>query len=759
MRFGRQPVISETAVQAILDSLFFSTENSDDATPLQYLFLVEKKLIDPKTPRSENQRFYSIQLILIEIISTEMEKLRNRFGKSFERNETYQDVLLSLASDSKIQSNELVCWSILFYFYAQIDLGLSIDSIAAVIGVTSRTVRHYRKHGVKLLAQKLWEAEAECRQKYHYECIYSRLEPWDMESFVGREQEIQTVINSIVNSKRNLIYIHGDKGIGKSSFIRAVISRLMDQFQIDELLWLSNFDGNEIAQIRKHFIKSNSDISIQTVFRLFKCVIVLDDVDDLLKSSAFENLLDLLDGAIVFFSSTEYYSVTMPTLQVRLSNFDSHTVEEVIKSTWVEVHHDVVERIRDLSNGNPHKLIYLINYHKYSLSSESQVALVSGLKLSQRILLLIIPSQDGLLTEDVNLICDILQIGDDDIDFLQDLKFITRSESRIYGQVKPEIISNTVVEIRDHIRDIVDRLSAFIEPWIICAHVITTYSKHLDDELTLIMIERCWRTGLLNGNTVTWYSLLLEVPQTELWIGLAKAVSHKEMNQLALAESMLLELLSVSGYNGDFRSQAEITLELVKVYRLQARYNRAVHHLNIIEQSLKTYFKATEYKTLLLEQAQLALDMDQLDYAIALVTPLNSPEAVLIQAEAFYRLNNIQACLRLCHDLLASVSLSHMLRGIIHNLIGRCHQESNYKLAANEFDLAIEYLRYTFNIRHLSHAQINLATAFIHLEDVDEAIQLLKYAEKVCQITDDKVGMKIIHNNKAYLHRLITSRY
>ena len=217
MRFGRQPVISETAVQAVLDSLVFSTSDKDEATPMHYLFLVEEKLLDPKTPRSEKQRSYIIQLILIEIISSELRNLRSRFQHGVDVNESYQDAIQSLTLDSQIQSNDLLSWSILFYLYAQIDLGLNIDIIAEVIGVASRTLRRYRKHGVKLLTQKLWQIETESRRNYHYRNIISQLEPWNTDNFVGRDGEIEKIINNIIDQQKNTVYVHGEKGIGKTS--------------------------------------------------------------------------------------------------------------------------------------------------------------------------------------------------------------------------------------------------------------------------------------------------------------------------------------------------------------------------------------------------------------------------------------------------------------------------------------------------------------------------------------------------------------
>ena len=136
MKFGRQPLISEAAVQAVLDTLAFHTSQKIDVVSLQYLFLVEEKIINPKTPHSEKQRLYAIQSIILEIITDQLKHLRSKFQRELNVNETYQDAVQSLSTDAQIQSNDLISWSILYYLYVQVDLGFSID-----IGFLNKTCR------------------------------------------------------------------------------------------------------------------------------------------------------------------------------------------------------------------------------------------------------------------------------------------------------------------------------------------------------------------------------------------------------------------------------------------------------------------------------------------------------------------------------------------------------------------------------------------------------------------------------------------
>jgi len=762
MEFGKKPFISEAAVQAVLDTLVFSTSQKTDIISLQYLFLVEEKLIDPKTPSSEKQRLYIIQLVLIDIITSQLKYLRSRFQRDINDDETYNEAIQSLTADVQSQSNELTSWSILYYLYVQVDLGFTLEGIATVIGVVSRTLRRYRTHGVKLLTQKLWEQEAICRRDYHYKGIYHQLQPWAVEPFLGREQEINYVVQNLANNRAKVVYVHGATGIGKTAFIQQAIIKLLDQQSVDDLLWISNLQVSDIKRFRYHFVANDPNVSLEAVFRTFNCIIVLDGVDVLLKSADFENILDKLQGAIIFFSTTIYYPVRQSIINIPLNKLDNHLSEALIRSCFNhDVPADTVRHIHSLADGNPRQINYIASYHQYALSTDSIVNFIGGLKLEHRVLMLFISPHDGLLIEDIRKICGTLDLTDSDIEFLLNLKLVIQSQNRIYSQLVHDILADSLTEISTHIIKVLNETSIFSEPWIVSTHILTTYSQYMDDETLISLISQFWRIGIKYGDKMKWHSILLDTTAAfdELGLLIAKAVSHKEMNELHIAESILLDLINLSGLKGDFAIQADASLELVKIYRLKSEYQRAIDHLTTLNSSLTQYLKSQQYNAFILEQAQLALDMSQFEYAATLVAPLSSLEASLIEAEALYRLQDLSSCLKLCHEMLSEHNLSTTIKGIIHNLMGRCYQGVDYNLAVEEFDLAIEYFRGSFNIRNLSHAEINLSTTFIYQEEVEKAIQTLSHAEELCKITQDHIGMKIIQKNKSYIHHLIVSKY
>jgi hypothetical protein len=480
MKFGRQPLISEAAVQAVLDTLAFHTSQKIDVVSLQYLFLVEEKIINPKTPHSEKQRLYAIQSIILEIITDQLKHLRSKFQRELNVNETYQDAVQSLSTDAQIQSNDLISWSILYYLYVQVDLGFSIDSIAEIIGVASRTVRRYRTYGVNLLTQQLWESEASCRLDYHYKEIYSQLKMWNHETFIGRDEEINQIIHNIVDNQTKVIYVYGEKGIGKTSFIQKTIAKLMEHITIDDLLWVNHLKTTEITRLRQHYLANNPDISLSSVFHTFNCIIVLDGIDDLLKTSGFKDILSTFQGAIIFISSDVLYAIDTSAIHVPLKKLNQQISENLIKNVFDQpVRDETIYHIQSLSNGNPDKIKYLTNYHKYSLPSNSLEDLIGGLKIEQRILLVFIPVGEGMSIIDIKKISSFFQITNSDIEFLLSLELITQSQSRIYSQIEPDIIAHTLSIISSQVVTIIDKIAILDEPWIVVTHLLTSYYKWL----------------------------------------------------------------------------------------------------------------------------------------------------------------------------------------------------------------------------------------------------------------------------------------
>ena len=763
MYFRKLSTISEVAVQSALDNLIFSTSKKTDFLSLQYLCLIEKIVLDTKTPTSDKQRVYILHQLLTDIILDQLKKCRYRFKRVVHKNETYESAINAIRADSLSRSDELISWSILYYFYILVDLGLNLDKMSEAIGVTPRTVRRYRAFGVDLLSKELWILERECRNEVHLNRIRQQLGPFHETDFVGRVSEISRVIFHIKNQEGKMFYVHGDKGIGKTAFLKRVITQLLVSVSIDDLLWLDGTQRTDsiLLQLQQHFLPEQSTTNLHSVFSLFECVVVIDDCDHLFKSNEFEKILEQLQGAIVFFCSRVYYALSNEVFHIKLHSLSDQDIKDMIlKISANELSDDEISHILSISDGNPANIYHLVNFHRYSLPSASIENVLDGLKPEQKHLLSLVPHNDGLLLDDFSRLLTILNLTEIDSNLLFDLAFISRTESHVYVQLKPEVIAKSLDNWFDHIPKILPSISTLDEPWSVVSHILTSYQKTISNDLVWLLIKEYWYLGLIYGNVVRWHSILLSAPKSkELCFSLAIAVSFRQMNELKQAKVMILDLLNLSGQKGDFRIQAEATLELVKIYRLMGQYRQATYHLGILKNTLKTHLNPNKLDTLLLEQAQLALDMDQINYAFSLANSLSSYESMMIKAEALFRMSDYQSCLELCSQLLSESQLPDIMRGIIHNMIGRCQQIVDVELAIGAYHHAIEFFSRTFRLRHLSRAQINLATTFIYREEPIQAIEILKRAEEICFLTNDRICIEVIEQNKSYIRRMISSTH
>lgn len=757
MQFGRLTHISENTIQDILDTMRFFSIDELDLASIRHLFVVERNLVDPKSPRSDKHILYILHNIFTDIIVSELEQLRARFGINTVLGEKYTQAVDSILIDSQSQSVELASWSILYYLYIEVDLGFTVQSLADIVGMTPRTLRRYKTYSVQLLTYQLWEMEKFYRQEHHEKHIRKQLAPFNNKSWIGREDELNLIINSVTNHESEIIYIHGEKGVGKTAFIKKAILLLLNHLTIDDILWINN--ANSILfQVKEHFHIDDEKISLESLFSILNCIIVLDNADNLLKYGEIDKLLPELKGAIVFFTSRFYYTIATKVVHLQLHNFDADDTQKLVSHICSEkLSASDKNSICTLSEGNPAYIHQLTNYYRYTSRriSEAEKSLLSGLKNDQRLFLSLLPSRYGIGEQDFYLLADIVSLNSQEVQFLFDTNCILRIEDRFYCEIEANRIAEFTLELSEILRLYVDKLSELNESSIIAMHILENYRQHCNKFIESSLVYLFWRKGLTSRGKSDWLLLLRAMPDTdETWLLLAKAVSYRQLNELNLAENMLWEAIQQCGIDGDFAMQAEAVLELIKVYRLSGKYEHATRYMNILNDTLQRYLSAEGLNTFILEKAQVALDMNQAHYAIALSNTLDTDEAILVKAEALYQLGEVEQCINTCDLLLYRLSLSDDIRGIVHNLVARCHQSLNLNLSIDHYNIAIEYFRKNFDIRSLGRTKINLTTCFIGLGRLDDAVHTLQQASGICTITQDAVALQTIEKNRMYIHNL-----
>lgn len=158
--------ITEKNVRTALDILIYSS-NMHLTLELHQLTLVEKFLMDANFPPSPYNRNFALSYLLTSIITDKLTHCRSVLHQIRPQQEkTLNDAQTAIRADIQTANLELIGWSILYYRYVQIDLGISPRSISQIASVDERTVRRYQQHGIRRLTVCLLEREWIERSKH-----------------------------------------------------------------------------------------------------------------------------------------------------------------------------------------------------------------------------------------------------------------------------------------------------------------------------------------------------------------------------------------------------------------------------------------------------------------------------------------------------------------------------------------------------------------------------------------------------------------
>ena len=111
----------------------------------------------------------------------------------------------------------------------------------------------------------------------------------ELTSFYDRTSELSTVKQWIVQANTRLITIYGLSGIGKSAIALKLIEQIQTEF--DYIIWLSLTNTPTLSTLQtelKQFFGRSQQPPLPTIidyFRSSRCLVILDDVQNIFKSS------------------------------------------------------------------------------------------------------------------------------------------------------------------------------------------------------------------------------------------------------------------------------------------------------------------------------------------------------------------------------------------------------------------------------------------------------------------------------------------
>src|SRR5262249_19346885 len=140
--------------------------------------------------------------------------------------------------DIKTGSRELVAWCWLYYRYVRVDFDISTTSFCRIAGINERTLLRYSNYGIHQLVVRLIKHEQVARTIHRKRHLFSQIPSIGPKILFVRDAELQFVRKSLRCLPIPPIQVIGADGVGKTAFIQRTVRALIEQGEIEFLLWL-----------------------------------------------------------------------------------------------------------------------------------------------------------------------------------------------------------------------------------------------------------------------------------------------------------------------------------------------------------------------------------------------------------------------------------------------------------------------------------------------------------------------------------------
>lgn len=191
--------------------------------------------------------------------------------------------LEALRDDFRCGSMELEAWSLLYYRYVCVQLDLSLDQIARLVGQTKRTLHRRQQHGLLRLTQTLVRSERLVRAQRLQWTLRTQLPSVFPPALVGRDLELALMLKALGASRGpRHVLLYGASGVGKSTLALAAAHRLIDQAAIRAVIWLQRPPRVwwELAQTITNqlgVLWSGSDADLSHLLHSTNILVILDN--------------------------------------------------------------------------------------------------------------------------------------------------------------------------------------------------------------------------------------------------------------------------------------------------------------------------------------------------------------------------------------------------------------------------------------------------------------------------------------------------
>ncbi|MEO8607672.1 MAG: tetratricopeptide repeat protein [Chloroflexota bacterium] len=788
MQTGRpRPFISQKNVRQALDSLVYSTPHLD--TPLLYLLLVEEFLLNPDLPAIDNPREYALAHILVTTITTEFTRQRQIFKIALpEIDLSRENIRILIENDAKSASAEMIGWSWLYHHFVRVDLNFSPQEFCDLVHIDERTLRRYQNHISKRLTVLLADDEWQTRILHRKRRLYSELPVSNVFPIMGRAGIIGKVLKTLNELHSAHFQIMGVKGMGKTALVTNVLQTQIAADNVDQLIWIGRPSSREFVRrlLLERLLPPQSQVGLREFLQMHKTFIVLDDAELLYEDmEGLYELLSLLSDAAVFITSN-IHAPLLNTFRTDLKELDRGTAFDLIRYFFnavndnEQVDDDIVDLIHKYIGGNPLALqLTISNWSPINID-----ALSSNIGLDTIFKYLFESLEDDLKYAWIAFA--IVSPGVIDYGELRHIwtpyftpqtvdqllrRHLLQNASDHAG--KYSLIDSACTYIRERydkdfqLRQMVETLVAMLEESnttnvIYIENILTSDWLGMEQARRNQWVEAWWRIGLSNHHWSNWCSLLeanakSDAPEIDRAIGYASCLRH--LGETAAARNYLHRLVEITGGKGDFKNQAIAMTELAIVERQMGAYESADSWLARAEHTADRYKLDFLYEKLVIEQAQIAVDIQDIERFAQLIALMpHNPRAELLKSEIFLLIDDIESSRHIAETLLPLPELEFITRARVHDILGRIYEKlGDLEQAEEHFSWSLMIIEKNDDSFAIARAQTNLGSILLRLKHFEEAGILLINAENQQLLLRDMVGLATTQHNLRQLEIAIAT--
>jgi hypothetical protein len=256
---------------------------------------------------------------------------------------TRETIVADVACDFSCSNTELQSWSALYHRYF-CPVPLSVTELAASARLSPRHFRRRVTEGLRLLAERLQQAELAARRRLRHVHLCRYLPPLDYLRLFGIEQQIADLSARLTDPAGSpLVALDGLGGIGKTTLAQAVAARLAEVGPFTDILWVSAqqtrlLPSGEIHPLarpvltfgellsrlagqlgREDLIASSPEArerDLRAIFQAAPYLVIVDNLETMADFGALVTRLRAMSGPSRFLLTSRYSLRDLPFVQV-----------------------------------------------------------------------------------------------------------------------------------------------------------------------------------------------------------------------------------------------------------------------------------------------------------------------------------------------------------------------------------------------------------------------------------------------------------